>query len=289
MAARPSCVINVAEIPGEPHPRYSGIAAVVRSPGDKTGLTHLGVHVRTIEPGYAGTNRHFHAVEEEWSYVLAGLGTVRIGPLRIAVRPGSFVGFPPGPRPHHFLAEGLGALVLIEGGERRPAEDSYWYPDLRRMRSQGKVVERYEEPPPEQGDAAQVVHADTVPVQDFRHDLDSAVRRPMRTLHAPTGLLRQAVRIAEVAAGGRTTVLHTHSRTDEWLFILMGRARVRVGDDVFEAGPADFLGHAAGGPAHEMTALTDLTYLVGGEVDAADVVTYPEARKRRVGGRLEPL
>jgi uncharacterized cupin superfamily protein len=292
MAARPSCVINVAEIAGEPRPRYSatpGVAAVVRSPGDKTGLTHMGVHVRTIEPGFAGTNRHFHTVEEEWAYVLAGLGTVRIGPLRIAVRPGSFVGFPPGPRPHHFLAEGLGALVLVEGGERRPAEDSYWYPDLRRMGFHGKVVERYEEPPPEQGDAEQVVHGDQVPVQDFRHDLDPAVHRRMRTLHAPTGLVRQAVRIAEVAAGGRSTVLHTHSRTDEWLFILAGRARVRVGDDAFDAGPADFLGHPAGSPPHEMTALTDLAYLVGGEVDAADVVTYPEAGKRRVGGRVEPL
>jgi uncharacterized cupin superfamily protein len=292
MAARPSCVVNVAEIVGEQRPRYSatpGVAAVVRSPGDKTGLTHMGVHVRTIEPGFAGTNRHFHTVEEEWAYVLAGVGTVRIGPLRMAVRPGSFVGFPPGPRPHHFLAEGTEPLVLIEGGERRPAEDSGWYPDLRRMGFHGKVAERYEEPPPEQGDAAQVVNVDDVSVLDFRHDLDPAVRRRMRTPHAPTGLVRQAVRIAEVAAGGRSTVLHTHSRTDEWVLILTGRARVRVGDVSFEAGPIDFLGHPAGGPAHEMTALEDLTYLVGGEVDAADVVTYPEAGKRRVVGRLEPL
>jgi uncharacterized cupin superfamily protein len=292
VTARPSCVINVAEIPGEPRPRMTatpGVAAVLRSPGDKTGLTHMGVHVRTIQPGLAGTNRHFHTVEEEWAYVLGGTGTVRIGPLRIAVRPGSFVGFPAGPRPHHFLAEGTEPLVLLEGGERRPGDDSFWYPDLRRMGLRGKLAESYQEPPPEQGDAAQVVHCDEVPVQDFRHDLDSAVRRRMRTLHAPTGLVRQAVRIAEVAAGGRSTVLHSHSRTDEWLFILAGRARVRVGDDAFEAGPADFLGHAAGSPPHEMTALEALTYLVGGEIDAADVVTYPEAGKRRVGGRLEPL
>jgi uncharacterized cupin superfamily protein len=284
--------VSVADIPGEPRPRYSappGVAAIVRSPGDKTGLTHMGVHVRTIEPGFAGTNRHFHTVEEEWAYVLAGEGTVRIGPLRIEVRAGSFVGFPPGPRPHHFLAEGTEPLVLIEGGERRPTEDSGWYPDLRRMGFHGKVVEKYEEPPPEQGDAAQVVHCDDMPVQDFVHDLDARVRRRMRTLHVPTGLTRQAVRVAEVAAGGRSTVLHTHSRTDEWLFILAGRAHVRVGAAEFEVGAADFLGHPAGSPAHEMTALEDLTYLVGGEVDAADVVTYPEARKRRVGGRVEPL
>ncbi len=32
-----------------------------------------------------------------------------------------------------------------------------------------------------------------------------------------------------------------------------------------------------------------LIYLMGGERDAADVVVYPEAGVRRVGGRLEPL
>jgi hypothetical protein len=59
--ARPSCVVNVAEIAGEPRPRYSappGVAALVRSPGDKTGLTHMGVHVRTIERGRRGGRRH---------------------------------------------------------------------------------------------------------------------------------------------------------------------------------------------------------------------------------------
>jgi len=249
----------------------------------------MGVHVRAVEPGFAGTNRHFHTVEEEWAYVLAGHGTVRIGPLRIAVRPGSFVGFPPGPRPHHFLAEGTETLVLLEGGERRPAEDSWWYPDLRRMGFDGKLVETYQEPPPEESDVAQVVHGDEIAVQEFVHDLDPAVHRRMRTLHAPTGLTRQAVRLAEVAAGGRSTVFHTHERTDEWVFVLAGCATVRVGGATFEVGPNDFIGHPAGSAAHAMQALDDLTYLVGGGIDAADVVTYPDARKRRVSGRVEPL
>jgi uncharacterized cupin superfamily protein len=292
MTERPACVVNIADLTAERRPRFTtapGVGALVRSPGDKTGLTRMGVHVRAIEPGFAGTNRHFHTVEEEWAYVLAGHGTVRIGPLRIAVRQGSFVGFPPGPRPHHFLAEGTEPLVLLEGGERRPSEDSGWYPDARKMGFHGKTVEPYQEPPPEEGDASQVLQADDVPVQEVRHDLDPDVLRRTRTLHAPTGLTRQAVRLVEVAAGGRSTVWHTHDRTDEWVFILAGRADARIGETTSTVGPEDFLGFAAGGPAHLLTALEPLTYLVGGQIDATDVVTYPEKRRRRVGGRLEPL
>jgi uncharacterized cupin superfamily protein len=83
--------------------------------------------------------------------------------------------------------------------------------------------------------------------------------------------------------------LHTHDRTDEWIFILAGRGIARVGDDRFGIGPNDFIGHPAGGPPHAMEASDELTYLVGGQIDAADVVTYPEAGLRRVGRRLEPL
>jgi uncharacterized cupin superfamily protein len=292
MTERPPCVVNIADIPGEPRPRFTptpGVAAMVRSPGDRTGLTRMGVHVRAIEPGFAGTNRHFHTVEEEWAYVLAGTGVVRIGPLRIGVRPGAFVGFPPGPRPHHFLAEGTEALVLLEGGERRPTEDSGWYPDARKMGFHGKTVEPYREPPPEEGDPGQVVRGDDVEVTELEHDLDPSVRQRVRALHATTGLARQAVRLVQVAAGSPSTALHTHDRTDEWVFILSGRATVCVGESTFAVEPDDFVSHPAGSPAHMMMALDALTYLVGGQVDAADVVTYPEAKRRRVGGRLEPL
>jgi uncharacterized cupin superfamily protein len=48
----------------------------------------------------------------------------------VRVRAGSFVGFPPGPAPHHFIASGAEALLLLEGGERRPHEDSGWYVEL---------------------------------------------------------------------------------------------------------------------------------------------------------------
>lgn len=290
---RPACVVDAWALPAETRPRFtqgSGVAAVVRSPGDATGLTRMGVHVRTIAPGDAGTNRHFHTVEEEWAYVLAGRGAVRIGPLRLPVERGVFVGFPPGPRPHHFIAEGEEPLVLLEGGERRPpSENGGWYPDARKAWRAGKPVEPYEEPPPEEGDPSQVVRAAGVPQKPFAHDVDPQVRRRQRALHEATGLRCQAVYLVEVPAGGRTTVFHTHERTDEWVFVLAGRAVARVGGERFDVGPNDFVGHAAGGPAHVMEAVEDLTYLMGGQIDDADVVTYPEAGLRRAGGRLEPF
>jgi uncharacterized cupin superfamily protein len=285
-------VVHAWDLPGEKRPRYTpqpGVGALVRTLGDAAGLTRMGVHLRSVEPGMAGTNRHFHTVEEEWVFVLSGRGAVRIGPHRLPVRAGSFVGFPPGPRPHHFLAEGNEPLVLLEGGERRPAEDVGCYVDVPKWWSGRGFIDPPGPVPPEEGDPTQCIHVDDVAARDFQHDVDPRARRAMRRLERPTGLVRQAAVWSQVEAGAHTTAFHTHDRTDEWVFLLAGRARLRIGDAWCEVGPYDFVGHPAGGPAHVMEPLEPLTYLMGGERDPQDVVTYPEASLRRVGGALEPL
>jgi uncharacterized cupin superfamily protein len=154
--SRPSCVVNAAEVDAEKRPRFTspgpGIGSLVRRLGDATGLTRMGVSLREVQPGYAGTNRHFHLVEEEWACVVSGRGTVRIGPHRLAVTAGDFVAFPPGPRPHHFLAEGEEPLLLLEGGERRPGEDRGRYVDLDVAWEAGRLYETDEPPPAEEGE-----------------------------------------------------------------------------------------------------------------------------------------
>jgi uncharacterized cupin superfamily protein len=257
--------------------------------GSATGLKNIGLQIRTVAPGLAGTNRHFHTVEEEWTYVLSGCGRLRIGPLDFNVGPGHFAGYPPGPRPHHFVNDSDDDLVFLEGGESRPDEDGCWYPDARLMSQRRKMVEPYQEPPPEEGDETQVLHIDDAPVVEFQHDVDSGARRRMRVLHKPTGLMRQAVYWAEVRAGDRSTAFHTHERTDEWVYILRGTGVAEVGGNEIEVGPNDFLGHPAGSEPHVMQAVTDLTYLMGGQIDASDTVIYPRHRMRRVGGRLQPM
>ncbi len=77
---RPSCVVRVDGLPTEKRPRFThgeGVRSEVRAVGDTTGLTRMGVWVRSFEPRFAGTNRHYHEVEEEWAYVLSGAGVVR--------------------------------------------------------------------------------------------------------------------------------------------------------------------------------------------------------------------
>lgn len=285
---RPSCVVAVETLVAEKRPRFTsadGVGSKVRRLGDPTGLTQMGVNLREVQPGFFGTHRHWHVVEEEWVYVLSGTGEVRIGPVRAPVRAGSFVGFPPGPRPHHFLAQGAAPLLLLEGGERR-ADDHGYYPDAKRRFGGGKVVDTDEALPPEQGDARQCLHVDDVEPRVFQHDVDPLARRKMRRLETPTGLVRQAVVWSRVEAGHHSTALHSHERTDEWVFILAGRARVRVGDASFEVGPGDFVAHPAGGPAHRMDPSEPLVYLMGGQRDLDDVIVYPEAGLRRVRGTL---
>jgi uncharacterized cupin superfamily protein len=92
-----------------------------------------------------------------------------------------------------------------------------------------------------------------------------------------------------VAAGDFSTAFHTHDRTDEWVYLLSGKAHVRVGDAHFDAGARDFLAHPAGGPAHSMQATTDLEYLMGGMIDPDDVVLYPDAGVMRKHGELVPM
>jgi uncharacterized cupin superfamily protein len=289
---RPAGVVHVWDLPAEKRPRHvplPGVGSLLRRVGDAAGLTHMGVHLRSVEPGLAGTHRHFHTIEEEWVYVLSGRGRVRIGPHRLAVRAGSFVGFPPGPRPHHFLAEGEAPLVLLEGGERRPREDVGCWVDVPKWWGPpGGFIDPPGPVPPEEGEAGQCIHVDDVATKDFQHDVDPRARRAMRRLERSTGLLRQAVVWSQVEAGAHTTAFHTHDRTDEWVFLLAGRARLRIGDERCEVGPGDFVGHPAGRAPHGMEPLEPLTYLMGGERDAEDVVTYPEAGLRRVRGQLEP-
>ena len=291
--SRPGCVVAVADVTAEKRPRFTspgpGVGSLVRRLGDATGLTRMGVALREVQPGFAGTNRHFHLVEEEWTYVVSGQGTVRIGPHRLAVTAGDFVAFPPGPRPHHFLAEGDAPLLLLEGGERRPQEDRGRYVDLGVAWEAGRLFETAEPLPAEEGDAKQLVHLSALEVIDYTHVVDPTARRRIRFLSSSTPLERQVVGYMQVAAGDGSTALHTHDRTDEWVLVLAGRARVRVGDASFEVGPHDFVAHPAGSPPHRMEAIEPLTYLVGGQRDLDDVVLYPDARLRLVRGRLEPV
>ena len=291
MSALPGVVV-VADVPAEQRPRTvkgDGVASRVRPISDAGGLAQMGVGIRIVEPGFLGSNRHFHTVEEEWAYVLSGTGVARIGPHRIDVRAGHFIAYPPGPSPHDFRATGDESLVFLEGGERRKEEEHGFYVDMG-LRWRGRKIEKAEAPPPpEEGDASQCVTVDTCESVPFDHALDSGAHRVMRLLSAVTGLTRQVVTWSQVAVGHRSTPFHTHTRTDEWVYVLEGHARLRIGDEHCEVGPGVFVAHPAGGPPHVMEPVKELTYLMGGQRDPDDVVLYPEHDMTLLGGRFEQL
>jgi len=285
-------LVRVTDVASEKRPRLHpspGVASTVREVSKVAGLRQMGVSERTVQPGDLGSKRHFHTVEEEWVYVLSGEGTARIGPLSIPVRAGHFVGYPPGPRPHCFRATGSVPLVFLEGGERRKDEERGWYVDEGLVWSARGLEPAPGPPPVEEGDASQCVHAGDVALEPFQHQVEGGARRGMRRLSEGTGLTRQVVTWARVEAGDQSTAFHTHTRTDEWVYVLEGRASLRVGDDRCEIGPGDFVAHPAGGPPHAMEPVSRLTYLMGGQRDAQDVVLYPEHGVRLRAGRIEPL
>jgi uncharacterized cupin superfamily protein len=64
--------------------------------GDKLGLSKLGVNVTAVPPGKAAFPFHSHRANDELFVVLAGLGELRLGERRHAVKVGDVIGCPAG-------------------------------------------------------------------------------------------------------------------------------------------------------------------------------------------------
>lgn len=108
----------------------------------------------------------------------------------------------------------------------------------------------------------------------------------LRSLGQATGLARQQLAIGRVPPGKDSFEPHAHARDEEFLYILSGRGRATIGDEVFEVGPGDFMGFTAPSPAHNLSNPydEDLVYLMGGERSGLDVVDFPRAGKTVIFG-----
>jgi uncharacterized cupin superfamily protein len=96
------------------------------------------------------------------------------------------------------------------------------------------------------------------------------------------GLSRVVLSLARVPPGKESFVYHSHERDEEFLFILSGKGRAEIGEEVFEVGPGDFMGFTAPGVAHHLVNPyeEDLVYLMGGERSGLDVGYYPKLKRR---------
>jgi len=114
------------------------------------------------------------------------------------------------------------------------------------------------------------------------HPLNVRAVRHTRSLGDATGLSRLGVHLARLRGGDSSTELHVHANAEEFIYVLSGRGVAHIGEECIAVGPGDFMGFAAGGPAHALHNPhdEDLVYLMGGERVSEDEVRYPRVRKR---------
>ncbi|MFZ5438840.1 MAG: cupin domain-containing protein [Myxococcota bacterium] len=85
----------------------------------------------------------------------------------------------------------------------------------------------------------------------------------------------------ELPPGKKSFPLHRHLVTEEAMFVVSGRAKVRTPDGETEIGPGDFVSFPPGGVAHQLIndGTEPLVYLAMSATKGVDVVEYPDSKK----------
>ncbi|HEY7148258.1 MAG TPA: cupin domain-containing protein [Gaiellaceae bacterium] len=121
-APRPTNIVNVDD--AEPLALARGDSELeIRYLAREAGASRTGMRHYTIAAGKLDGEPHCHASEVEFFLVLDGDGAVLLGEDEIPLRPGSFVGRPPGTGVAHAFR---GPLTLITYGTNEPGEVCYY-------------------------------------------------------------------------------------------------------------------------------------------------------------------
>ena len=99
--------------------------------GDAAGLTQFGVNLLRLPPGVWSSQRHWHAAEDEFVYVLEGEVVLVTDDGEEVLRVGDCAVFKAGQTNGHHLQNRSDAdAVLMEIGTRDPERDGVDYPDI---------------------------------------------------------------------------------------------------------------------------------------------------------------
>ncbi len=97
----------------------------------------------------------------------------------------------------------------------------------------------------------------------------------------PLGGQKLQAGLWELEPGKTSFPLHSHAVTEEALYVLSGRAKVRTPEGLQPIGPGDFVSFPPGGPAHQL--INDGTevfrYLAMSAGQGFDIVEYPDSGK----------
>src|SRR3954447_22583891 len=108
---------------------------------------------------------------------------------------------------------------------------------------------------------------------------DGQRKRWYRRLGDYGGLLKYGVDLVRVEPGGKSSARHTHSKQDEFVYVLEGEFVLVTDAGRETVGPGTCIGFPAGtGDGHHFLNLTqkDAIFLVVGDRTAGDEVTYPD-------------
>jgi uncharacterized cupin superfamily protein len=98
--------------------------------GDAAGLTKIGINQVTLAPGVWSSQRHWHAQEDEFVYVLQGVAVLVTDSGETLLRAGDCAGFPAGSRDGHMLRNDSSEAVVFLVVSNRDDADWGEYPDL---------------------------------------------------------------------------------------------------------------------------------------------------------------
>ncbi len=103
--------------------------------------------------------------------------------------------------------------------------------------------------------------------------------RQKRKLGEHFGLTQFGVNLTHLAPGAVSALAHSHSKQDEFIFVLAGSPTLVLGDAEFVLHPGDCCGFKAGtGVAHQLVNRSNeiVTYLEMGDHTVGDEVEYPK-------------
>jgi uncharacterized cupin superfamily protein len=99
--------------------------------GDAAGLTQFGVNLLRLPPGCWSSQRHWHAAEDEFVFVVEGELVLVTEEGEETLRAGECAGFKAGVPDGHQLQNRSGRDALIlEVGSRRPEDEEVIYPGI---------------------------------------------------------------------------------------------------------------------------------------------------------------
>ncbi|MEZ4453980.1 MAG: cupin domain-containing protein [Nannocystaceae bacterium] len=114
------------------------------------------------------------------------------------------------------------------------------------------------------------------------HPLNPNSEIHMKRLSDRAGMTRVGVNLGRIPPGRESYLPHAHAVQEEWVFVVSGTGRARIGDDEHPIGPGDFLGFPTDGTIHHLRndGDVDLVVLQGGERTHFELGTFPTVGKR---------